>query len=98
MSGVEIKIQSLGNTIQDIGYKVMPFSFLTYFITRHLEYRWNSISYSKLAKTIWYIAIGIGTIEGDMRIERLVTMMIFFDAFDSYMEYKEEKRRINSKR
>lgn len=93
MDTIGLKLQNLGAAIENIGYKIMPLSFLTYFILSYLEYRWNTTNYSKLAKAIWYIAVGIGTLEGDIRIESLITMMIFFDAFDSYMEYKRGKNK-----
>lgn len=87
-------IENLGYSVQNLGYKVMPLSFLGYFILRLLELRWQKKYVSKLVKGIWYLAVGIGTLDGDVRIEQLVVMMIFFDAFDSFIEYKEEKRRI----
>ena len=33
------------------------------------------------------MAIGIGSVIGDIRINQLVVMMIFFDAFDSFADY-----------
>lgn len=86
------KIMSLGDFLQNLGYKIMPVSFVFYFILRLLELKWNQRSYSKLAKGIWYLAVGIGTLDGDIRIEQLVVMMIFFDAFDSFIEYKIETK------
>ena len=86
------KLQSLGNLIQNLGYKIMPISFIAYFILRLLELRWEKKHISKLVKALWYLAVGIGTSDGDIRVEQLVVMMIFFDAFDSFIEYKIEKK------
>lgn len=89
-------IESTGQAIQNVGYRIMPLSFIAYFIVKTLEFKWNKKGYSSLAKSIWYIAVALGTLDGDIRVERLIIMMIFFDAFDSFMEYKEEKRKRNS--
>ena len=84
------KLQLLGEIMQNLGYKIMPVSFIGYFILRVLDFKWKK-HISKLVKSIWYLAVGIGTLDGDIRVERLVVMMIFFDAFDSFMDYKSEK-------
>ncbi|WP_460269049.1 hypothetical protein [Clostridium botulinum] len=88
-----INLKEIGYIIQNIGYKIMPISFIAYFILKILELKWNKKGYSSLGKSIWYIAVAIGTLDGDIRVEKLVIMMIFFDAFDSFMEYKEEKKK-----
>jgi len=57
------------------------------FILRFKELQTQERQKSKLAKGIWYLAIGIGSVIGDIRINQLVVMMIFFDAFDSFADY-----------
>lgn len=86
-------MEAIGHIIENIGYSIMPISFIAYFILKILEFKWNKKGYSSLAKSIWYIVVGMGTLDGDIRVEKLVIMMIFFDAFDSFIEYKEEKRK-----
>ena len=81
--------------LENLGYKIMPFSFIAYLIVRLLEYKWGSKKISKLVKSIWYIAVGIGSLGGDIRVEQLVIMMVFFDALDSFLEYKEENKKIS---
>lgn len=78
--------------ITSIGLWLMPLSFIAFFILRISEYFFKSMHYSKLVKFIWYLAIGTATVSGDTRIEVVVTMMIFLDAFDSLLEFLEEKR------
>lgn len=95
MIEISKKLIALGNSMQDLGYSLMPFSFVAYFILRLLECKWNKKYISKLVKSIWYLAVGIGTLGGDVRIEQLVIMMIFFDAFDSFIEYLEEKNNVS---
>lgn len=87
-----ISLQEIGLMLENLGYKIMPLSFIAYFIVRLLEYKWGNKKISKLGKSIWYIAIGIGSLDGDIRVEQLVTMMVFFDALDSFLEYKEENK------
>ncbi|NFC76740.1 hypothetical protein EXM99_08265 [Clostridium botulinum] len=86
-------MKEIGYIIENIGYNIMPISFIAYFILKILEFKWNKKGYSSLAKSIWYIVVGISTLDGDIRVEKLVIMMIFFDAFDSFIEYKEENRK-----
>lgn len=88
MINIGRKLQLLGETLQNLGYKIMPISFIVYFILRLLELKWKKKPVSKLVKALWYLAVGIGTLAGDVRVEQLVIMMIFFDAFDSFMDYK----------
>lgn len=88
MLEISQQLDILGNLIQDLGYKIMPLSFIAYFILRILELRWQKKHISKLVKGLWYLAIGISTLDGDIRVEQLVVMMIFFDAFDSFIEYR----------
>ncbi len=70
-------MKEIGYIIQNIGYNIMPISFIAYFILKILEFKWNKKGYSSLAKSIWYIAVGISTLDGDIRVEKLVIMMIF---------------------
>lgn len=90
------KLTEIGSSMQYLGYKMMPLSFIAYFILRILELRWKNKHISKLVKGIWYLAVAVGTLDGDIRIEQLVVMMLFFDAFDSFIEYREDKRKITS--
>jgi hypothetical protein len=89
--GIGQKLEVLGCLIQNIGYKLMPLSFIVYFILRLLEIKWGKKHKSKLVKALWYLAVGISTLDGDVRVDQLIVMMIFFDAFDSFIEYKLEK-------
>ncbi|WP_243446795.1 hypothetical protein [Clostridium botulinum] len=75
----------------------MPISFILYFILKIIEFKWKKKGYSKLVKSIWYITVGLGSLEGDIRVEKLIVMMMFFDAIDSYIEYKEQKSENDNK-
>lgn len=92
------KLQILGDLITNLGYKIIPISFIAYFILVLLELKLKKQRKSKLCKSIWYLAVGIGNLCGDKRIEQLVIMMIFFDAFDSFVEYKIEEYEWRKKR
>lgn len=81
------KLIDIGRNMQNIGYFIVPLSFLSYFILRFKELHTQGRQKSKLAKGIWYLAIGIGSVIGDIRINQLVVMMIFFDSFDSFTDY-----------
>lgn len=69
----------------------MPISFISYFILVLLELKLKKQRKSKLYKSIWYLVVGIGNLCGDKRIEQIAIMMVFFDAFDSFVEYKIEE-------
>lgn len=82
------KLIDIGNSMQNIGYIWVPISFISYFILRILElHRQTSQHKSKLTKAIWYLTLGIGSVARDIRINQLVVMMIFFDSFDSFIDY-----------
>lgn len=87
---LEVKLIKLGNFMQNLAYKLMPFSFIFYFIVKLMEVKWKIKPISKLVKSLWYLIFGIASLDGDVRAESLATMIVFFDAFDSFIEYKLE--------
>lgn len=45
-------MKCIGYIIQNIGYKLMPISFISYFILKIIEFKWKKKGYSKLVKSL----------------------------------------------
>lgn len=87
------KLIKISRNMQNIGFTLVPLSFVFYFLLRCSELNKEISHKSKLAKAIWYFVVGIGSIHGDLRIDQLVVMMVFFDSFDSVIDYLVESKR-----
>ena len=56
-----------GEMLNDIGWTLIPFSFVGYLLVSILTYKWNLRYKTKPVKAIWYILNAILVIEGDSR-------------------------------
>lgn len=83
-----------GNNITEIGLFITPISFIAYLFLSYIQYAWKRIHYTKAAKGIWYLAVGVGEVTGDERFYLLVVLMIFMDCTDSFVEFLEERREL----
>lgn len=79
--------------LSNIGWTVIPFSFAGYFLINILTYKWNMRYKTKPVKTIWYLLNAMMVIDGDVHVDVVAVMILLFEAFDSFMDYFEEKRR-----
>ncbi|MBO0479601.1 hypothetical protein JZO72_08155 [Vagococcus fluvialis] len=87
-------LMNVGETMQNLGFFIMPFSFVAYLIMTFLQYSWRKIHYTKGVKVFWYIAVALGESTNDKRIASVVIMMIYMDAIDSLFEFLEERREL----
>lgn len=85
-------MEYLGNTITHLGMILLPVSFTAYFITGILAYIWHMRYKLKPVKAIWYVLNAILMLTNDLNVESVAIMILFFEAFDSIMDYFEEKR------
>lgn len=82
----------LGEILSNIGWSIIPISFFSYFFVGILAYKWDVRYKIKPVKSIWYIFNAIMVISGDMHVDIVAVMILMFEAFDSLMDYFEEKK------
>lgn len=85
-------LEHIGNAMVEIGNDILPFSFVSYFILGILTYLWDIRYYCKLGKAVWYLLNLILVLTSDINIEKVATMILAFEMFDAYLDYKEEKK------
>ena len=84
-------LQEIGKYLTELGLEILPYSFFAYFIVRWIEYKWR-YSYTKLVKSIWYLALGLTYVAGSIHTDFVVMFICFIEAFDLFINYIEDKR------
>ena len=92
MQNIIDKIVILGKHMEYAGWKIMPISFIAYFILGIIGYNWDLRHYSKLVKAVWYLLNAILVISGDVKVNVVAVMILFFEAYDNILDYFEEKK------
>ncbi|WP_078579609.1 hypothetical protein [Salipaludibacillus agaradhaerens] len=85
-------MEAVGEQIIDIGFLILPISFITFFLLRTLEHLWRKVIASRLVKCIWYLAYGSLNLTGHVSLELLVVFVIFIEAGDLFFDYLNRKR------
>lgn len=83
-----------GVLLENLGWEILPISFGSYFILGLLSYIWNKRYMIKPVKALWYILNAIMVISGDVKVDVVAVMILFFEAFDSVIDYFEEKKNL----
>ncbi|PSL42139.1 hypothetical protein B0H99_101387 [Planomicrobium soli] len=84
-----------GNLLTDIGYVLTPFSFFMYLFIRPILFIMKSNAY-KVVKAIWYFSMGMGLLVGEPKVDRIVMLLAFIEAYDLVFQYYEDKRSAKS--
>lgn len=81
-------MEEIGERLTEIGLAIIPYSFALYFPVRLVEHlmRWG---YTRLVKAIWYLALGVGYVTADLRVEVIVGYICFIEAWDLLLEQRE---------
>jgi hypothetical protein len=82
-------MEQLGERITDLGFRIIPYSFITYIPYRWLEYKWQ-FGYTRLVKSIWYLALGISYLFNRVGIDTLIMYICFMEAWDLFFQQKEK--------
>lgn len=85
-------MEQFGVTLSNIGFIILPLSFISYFGLGVLLFLWNKRYISKPIKALWYILNALLMLSKDINIETVAIMILFFEAFDSIIDYCEEKK------
>ncbi|MGE8207819.1 hypothetical protein ACQKP0_25465 [Heyndrickxia sp. NPDC080065] len=88
--GLYIMIE-IGEKITNVGFSIIPYSFFAFLLIRFLEFMWR-LKISKIIKSIWYLSIGLSMLFGDPRIDTIVMLVAFIEAFDLLFQFLEDKR------
>jgi len=81
-------LEILGAFLINVGIKVIPYSFAIYLPVRWLEHKWNK-GYSKLVKSIWYLALGMSYVTKQLDSNIIVMYICFIESFDLFIQQKE---------
>ena len=84
-------MESFGKWLQDVGFAILPYSFIAYFPLRWLEYI-RQKGPSRLIKGIWYFALGTLYWTGDVQVNLVVMYICFIEAWDLAFQQLELKR------
>lgn len=89
-------MEQLGVTLSNIGFVLLPLSFITYFGLGILLYLWKKRYIAKPLKALWYVLNAVLMLSKDINIETVAIMVLCFEAFDSVMDYYEAKKEIKT--
>ena len=86
-------LEMIGDRITELGIKVIPFSFAAFIPFRWLEYLWD-VSYKRLVKAFWYLALGILYLNGHVKVNMVVMYICFIEAWDLLFEQLEVRKEL----
>ncbi len=89
-------MEAIGHWLTNLGFKILPYSFVFYFPFRWLEYLWNS-GYTRLVKGIWYFALGMTYLTDKVGIDLLVMYICFIEAWDLLFQQLETNKQRKNK-
>lgn len=82
---------NIGNALTNIGWILIPFSFVSYFLLGLIAYKWKVRYKAKLVKAIWYILNIVLSLTHDVTAENIAVMILCFESYDAILDYFEEK-------
>lgn len=84
-------IESIGNALTHVGWILIPFSFVGYFLIGLIAYKWKMRYKVKLVKAIWYILNVVLSLTQDVTVENIAIMILCFESYDAILDYFEGK-------
>lgn len=87
----EIWLLKTGEKITNLGFSLLPLSFVAYLLFRPIGYFFD-VGYFKIVKAIWYLTSGIAMLVGDVRVETVVMFIAFIESYDLVFQYFEDKK------
>lgn len=90
-------MEQLGETLTELGLKLIPISLAAYFPLRLLEHIWKH-GPSHLVKSIWYLALGVTYLTDKVGIDTLVTYICFIEFWDLLLKQLELNKERKAKK
>lgn len=84
-------MNEFGNMLTNIGFALLPYSFVIYLPARILEYNWN-MGYTKLNKALWYMSYGLSYLYYPLGIDTIAIFICFIEGIDLLFQQLEVNR------
>lgn len=89
---------NLGDTLTNLGLRIIPLSGVAFFPLRLYEYSFNYESHlSRFVKSIWYLALGLSYLLDIIGVDIVVTTICFIECFDLFFQFLEGIKHQNRK-
>ncbi|WAJ26092.1 hypothetical protein [Lacrimispora xylanolytica] len=78
---------NIENAFTNVGWILIPFSFVSYFLLGLIAYKWKVRYKAKLVKAIWYILNIVLSVTHDVTTENIAVMILCFESYEAILEF-----------
>lgn len=78
---------NIENAFTNVGWILIPFSFVSYFLLGLIAYKWKVRYKAKLVKAIWYILNIVLSVTHDVTTENIAVMILCFESYEVILEF-----------